>query len=129
MDCTTRLESSRHRLEIAALNATAMLLLALAALPPCRAESGLPTAASTRVGVATSAHIDFRVTVMPSLALLTQATGVRILGNGGVTTVQRGAADGGATHTLLLRPRHLVTDVSVPVLGSRGGDLVTIASP
>lgn len=130
MDCTTRHENSRHGLEVAGVNAVAALLLAMVALPPCRADSVLQTAAPTRAGVVSSAHIDFRITVMPSLALLTQATGVRVQGNGGVTIVQRGAADGGAaTHTLLLRPRHQVTDLAVPVLGSRGGDLVTVASP
>jgi hypothetical protein len=108
-------------------------LLAVALHSASRAESTLQTAASGTGAVSAPAHLDFRVTVLPSLGLSLQPGGVRIQANSGVLTLQRDARsawDGRApTGSLQLRPRHQVTDTSMQASAFAGGELVTIASP
>ena len=129
--CTTR--RPRPTIGRLALFGAAPLLLAVALVPPCRADSTLLTASPTSGPLTASAHLDFRVTVLPSLALSTQATGVRIQGNSGVLTVQRSPSDAwdgrAPTGSAQLRPRHQVIDTSMHTSDFAGSDLITIASP
>jgi len=96
------------------------LLLALSLVPAAHAGSTLQAAASTGGPVTASAQLNFRITVEPTLALSTRGTGMRIQGNSGVLTLQRGPDAG-----VQLHPRHGVVDTSI---GAPNG-LVTIASP
>lgn len=111
----------------------AVLLLAGAAVAPCRADSQLQATPSRQGAISTSAHIDFRVTVPPSFGLSMQASGLRVQGNGGALTVQRSqrdAADGSSPSShALLRPRHHVIDTTLPLSSLGRAELVTIASP
>lgn len=118
---------------VTAMRLAAVLLLAAALHSVSRAESTLQTAAPGSGAISASAHLDFRVTVLPSLALSAQPSGVRIQANGGVLTLQRdarGAWDGRApTGSEQLRPRHRVIDTSMHTSVFAGSELITIASP
>jgi hypothetical protein len=109
------------------------LLLAAAFAPTCYAESTLQTAAPGNGPITASAHLDFRITVLPSLALSTHANGVRIQANGGVLTLQRDARDAwdgrAPMASAQVQPRHRVIDAALPASAPDRGDLVTIASP
>ena len=111
----------------------APLLLAAALAPACRADSTLQAAAPGTGPVSASAHLDFRVTVLPTLALATQAGGVRVQGNSGTLTLQRDSSaawDGRAPNaSTSLRPRRQVVDAALPTPPLAGSDRVTIASP
>ena len=111
----------------------APLLLAVALVAPCRADSTLQTAAPGSGPISASAQLDFRVTVLPMLALAIQADGVRIQANSGALTLQRGptdASDGSApSASAQLRSRRQVIDTSMHASAFGGGDLITIASP
>ena len=113
--------------------AIAVLLIGAAAASTCRADAQLQSAPPGRGPLSASAHLDFRVTVLPSLALSMQAQGAQIRGNAGVLTVQHSRAaliDGSAPNSSVqLRPRNLVIDAALPRATSHGSDLVTIASP
>ena len=130
--CTTR----RLRLSIGhrVLLGAAPLLLAAALAPmACRADSTLQSASPTGGPVTASAHLDFRVTILPSLALSTQAGSVRIQGNSGALTLQRDTSDawdGRAPNgSAQLRPRRQVIDAAMHPSAFAGSDLITIASP
>jgi hypothetical protein len=109
------------------------LLLAAALVPTCYADSTLQTAAAGHGPITASAHLDFRITVLPSLALSTHGSGVRIQANGGTLTMQRDARDAwdgrAPMASAQLQPRHRVIDTGIPASVSDRGDLVTIASP
>jgi hypothetical protein len=113
----------------------AALLLGMALAPTCRADSSLQSAAPGGGPLSASAHLDFRVTVLASLALSAQASGVRVQGNSGVLTLQRGAStsDGGdgraPVTSVQLQPHRQVVDTALGTPGFARGDLVTIASP
>ena len=113
--------------------ALAVLLIGAAAASTCRADSQARSAPASRGPLSASAHLDFRVTVLPSLALSMQAQGAQVRGNAGVLTVQssRSNVDGGAapSSSLQLRPRNLVVDTALPRSSILANDVVTIASP
>jgi len=121
----------RRRVTSTALGSATLALAVSAA--DCRAESmqqqGLP--AVPRLGA--TAHLDFRVIVLPTLALSMQAQGWRVQGNSGALTLQTGAAgtaDGGAPGTSVrLGARRRATDASVQATNAASGDVVTIAAP
>lgn len=109
----------------------AVLLMGAAAASSSRADSQLQSTPG-RGALSASAHLVFRVTVLPSLALSMQAQGAQILGNAGVLTVQYSSGepvDGALpSSTTQLRPRHIVVDTALP-RGTSGQELVTIAAP
>ena len=113
--------------------ALALLLIGAAAAPTCRADSQVRSAPASRGPLSASAHVDFRVTVLPSLALSMQAQGAQVRGNAGVLTIQssRSDVDDGAapSSSLQLRPRNLVIDTALPRGAILASDIVTIASP
>ena len=113
--------------------ALALLLIGAAAAPTCRADSQVRSAPASRGPLSASAHVDFRVTVLPSLALSMQAQGAQVRGNAGVLTIQssRSDIDDGAapSSSLQLRPRNLVIDTALPRPAILASDIVTIASP
>ncbi len=135
MDCNARIEDRRARLQLAraAAHITVAWLLGAAAASHCRADSQWLSDAPAGRALGASAHIDFKVTVLPSLSLSMQGTGLRIQGNGGGLTVQaspRGAAEGSAPSShAQLRPRHQVIDTSMSQSGFNGAAMVTVASP
>lgn len=116
-----------------ALRSGAALLLAMALHPASYAESTLQTTASGSATIGASTHLDFRVTVLPSLGLSAQTDGVHIQANSGVLTLQhdvRGVWDGRTpAGSLQLRPRHQVIDTLIRTSAFAGSDLITIASP
>ena len=111
----------------------AALLLGMALAPACRADSSLQSGPPGGGALSASAHLDFRVTVLPSLSMSTLASGVRIQANSGVLTLQRGemrAGDDRAPATSAqLQPHRQVVDTSMRTTAFAAGDLVTIASP
>ena len=111
----------------------AALLLGMALAPACRADSSLQSGPPGGGALSASAHLDFRVTVLPSLSMSTLASGVRIQANSGVLTLQRGemrAGDGRApAASAQLQPHRQVVDTSMRTTAFAAGDLVTIASP
>lgn len=135
MDCKPRIEGAqrRHRPGRIAATSKLVLLIGAALASPARADSQLQSAPATGRAPAATAHLDFRVTVLPSLSLSMQSSGLRVQGTGGALTVQRSlrdAPDGSAPRShALLRPRHQVIDSALPQSGLRGAELVTIASP
>ncbi len=135
MDCKTGIDDGQRRLRLVrtAARAALLLLIGAALAMHARADSQLQTAPPAGRALAATAHLDFRVTVLPSLALSMQPGGLRVQGNGGALTVQRSlrdAPDGSAPSShALLRPRHQVIDSALPQSGLRGAELVTIASP
>lgn len=128
--CTCR--HSRLPRRTLTLLAAAPLLLAAAFVKPCRAESTLASASPGAGPLTATAHLDFRVIVLPSMGLSTQASGVRIQGNSGAMTVQHGTSavwDGQApASSAQLQPHQRVIDRLLPTPAA-GGDLITIASP
>ncbi len=80
-----------------------------------------------------SAHLDFRITIPPSLALSMQGQGLHVQGNGGVLTLQSNSAlvwDGRAPNrSVQLRPRQQVIDVAIPAAQFGSAALITIAAP
>lgn len=111
-----------------ALWLAAPMLIALAMALPCRADSTLHVTASGRGPLSASAHVDFRITVLPSLGLSAQAGGMRVQGNSGVMTLQRGPREAGGvlTASTQLQPKRQVVDTE---LLAAGNELITIASP
>ena len=109
----------------------AVLLMGAALASSSRADSQLQSTPD-RGALSVSAHLVFRVTVLPSLALSMQAQGAKILGNAGVLTVQHssgGPIDGEAPSiSTQMRPRHVVVDTALP-RGARGKEFVTVAAP
>ncbi len=125
--------SARPVLTWQVLTGGAALLLAAALAPPCRADSTLSSSATGGGPLTASAHLDFRITVLPTLGLAMQASGVRIQGNSGVLTLQRDAVDawdGRAPATSAqLRPHRQVVDTSVRGPSASSAELITVASP
>ena len=113
--------------------ALAVLLIGAAAASTCRADSQVRSAPASRGPLSVSAHVDFRLTVLPSLALSMQAQGAQVRGNTGVLTIQssRSDVDDGAapSSSLQLRPRNWVIDTALPRGAILASDIVTIASP
>lgn len=106
----------------------APLLIAMALVLPCRADATLQVSTSGNGRLSASAHVDFRITVLPSLGLSAQAGGLRVQGNSGVMTLQRGPREAGKAPTTRtqLQPKRQVVDTELLAAGS---ELVTIASP
>ncbi len=108
-------------------------LLAAALVSPCHADSALRSASGGSGAISGSAHLDFRITVLPSLSLSAQGAGYRVQGNSGVLTLQHsrvGAEDGRApANSAQLSPRRQVVDTALRTASPDTGDLVTVASP
>ncbi|GEM_PF-6135539 len=121
------------RVRRVAMAAAAPLVLSLSMVQPCHADSDLQGRPPSSGSVSASAHLNFRITVLPSLALSTQGAGLRVQGNSGVLTLQheqRSALDGQATAaSTQLRPRNQVVDLSMPGSDINGSTLITVASP
>lgn len=113
--------------------ALALLLIGAVAASTCRADSQVRSTPASGGPLSASAHVDFRVTVLPSLALSMQAQGAQVRGNAGVLTVQssRSDTDDGAapSSSRQLRPRNLVIDTALPRAAILANDVVTVASP
>ena len=109
------------------------LMLAIGLSSVSHAEAALQTSSSSGRSLNASAHLDFRITVLPVLALSAQTSGLRIQGNGGALTVQRDPVDrwdGRAPDSSIqMRPRGQVVDSAVHASTFGPGDLITIASP
>jgi hypothetical protein len=116
-----------------ARNAAVALALLAGACAACRADASVRTAAAGSGALSASAHLDFIVTVLPSLALSSLSTGVRVQSNLSALSVQRsalGAADGQPpSATLTLPYTHRGVDASVPAPSAAGTDVLTVASP
>ncbi len=100
------------------LGVAALLLSTLAT--DCGAESVRHQGVPAGGRVSSSAHLDFRIVVLPSMALSVQSTGWRAQGNSCATTLQRGAtsaADG------------RLPGRAVPLPATADGELITIAAP
>lgn len=111
----------------------AALALLVGFLPAGRTDSTFKTAPAGGAPVSASAHLDFRITVLPSLGLALSAQGLRVQGSGGALTVQgnTGSAwDGSApSRSVQLRaPRQLI-DTTIPTSQFGANALITIASP
>lgn len=116
------------------LSAFAGLLLAAALVPQAHAESALLNGTAGAGPLNASAHLNFRITVLPSLGLATQAGGgMRVQGNSGALTVQRDhseSSEGRAPDTSTqMRPRSRVIDTALPAPTLAGADRITIALP
>lgn len=113
--------------------ALALLLVGAASASTCRADSQVRSTPASDGPLSASAHIDFRVTVLPSLSLSMQAQGAQVRSNAGVLIIhgsRRDTDDGAAPSTSLqLRPRNLVIDTALPRGVILANDVVTIASP
>ena len=111
----------------------AALALAFGFVPMGRTDSSLQSAPSGSGPISASAHLDFRITVLPTLALSMQPAGVRVQGSGSVLTVQSNADpawDGRAPQSSIqLRPQRRMIDASIPVSQFSSGALITIAAP
>jgi hypothetical protein len=98
----------------------------------CRADSTVHSAAPTGGALSASAHLDFVVTVLPTLALSTQAAGVRVQSNAGTLALQRNAPggwDGRPPSASLVLPsgRRGVDATLAPQ--AAGTELLTVAAP
>ena len=135
MDCTNLHSTRWHRSVFAqrGWRGTALTALALGLASVCHAESALQTSSSSGRSLNASAHLDFRITVLPVLALSAQTSGLRIQGNGGVLTVQRdpvGRWDGRSPDSSIqMRPQGQVVDAAMHASTFGQGELITIASP
>ncbi len=100
-------------------------------LPAGRTDSALKTAGAGPVSA--SAHLDFRITILPSLALSMHAQGLRVQGSGTALTLQSNASlawDGRAPiRSVPLRPQRQVIDTLIPAGEFNRAGLVTIAAP
>jgi hypothetical protein len=98
----------------------------------CRADSTVHSAAPTGGALSASAHLDFVVTVLPMLALSTQAAGMRVQSNGGTLTLQRNAQGGwdgrAPSSTLVLPSGRRGVDATVGTQAA-GTELLTVAAP
>lgn len=114
-----------------ALRAAAVLALAFSFFPAGHTDSTFKTAPAGPLSA--SAHIDFRITILPSLALSLQPQALHVQGTGGVLTLQSSSAlawDGRApTRSVQLRPRQQVVDTSIPAAQFGSAALITIAAP
>lgn len=111
----------------------AALALLVGFLPLGRTDSTFKTAPAGGASVSASAHLDFRITILPSLGLALSPQGLRVQGSGGALTVQSNAAsawDGAAPNRSfqLRAPRQLI-DTTLPAGQFSGNALITIAAP
>lgn len=104
------------------------VLLGLASTP-CMAESSLQSGTADAPARAT-AHLDFRVTILPSIGMSIGAAGARVQANYGAVTVQQEDAQGwdGRSPSTSVRLQHerQVVDRTVQVASS---GMLTIATP
>lgn len=114
-----------------ALRCGTVLALAFSFFPAGHTDSSFKT---TPAGpLSASAHLDFRITILPSLALSMQGQGLHVQGNGGVLTLQSNSAqawDGRApVRSVQLRPRQQLVDIAIPAAQFDRATLITIAAP
>ncbi|MEQ1803895.1 MAG: hypothetical protein ABL900_00810 [Burkholderiaceae bacterium] len=107
------------------------MMLLFGFLPAGRTDSSLKTAGAGPVSA--SAHLDFRITILPSLGLSMHSHGLRVQGSGTPLTLQSNAGlawDGRAPmRSVALRPQRQVIDTSIPAGEFHSAGLVTIAAP
>ncbi len=132
MEHTNRRDSPAHAGRRAKRWAAA-LALCIGCLPVARTDSTFKTAPAGGGPVSASAHLDFRITILPSLGLALSPQGLRVQGSGGALTLQANAGaawDGTApSRSVQLRaPRQLI-DTTIPTGQFSGSALITIASP
>ncbi len=113
------------------LRRAAATALLFSFFPAGHTDSTFKTAPSGPMSA--SAYLDFRITILPSLALSMQGQGLHVQSNGGVLTLQSNSAlawDGRAPiRSLQLRPRQQVIDIALPATQFGGATLITIAAP
>ena len=111
----------------------AALFVLTTLVQPCRAQATLQGAPGASGAATASARLDFRITVLPSLSLSTQATGVRAQGNSGVLTLQHSRTDADDGRAPIgssqLAPRRQVVDAAERSSRADGVNLITVASP
>lgn len=102
-------------------------------LPVGRTDSTFRTAPAGGGPVSASAHLDFRITILPSLGLALSAQGLRVQASGGSLTLQGNAAsawDGTApSRSVQLRAPRQPIDTLIPASQFGSAGLITIASP
>lgn len=111
----------------------AAALALLVFLPAGRTDSTFRTAPAGGGPVSASAHLDFRITILPSMGLALSAQGMRVQGSGGALTLQGSPAsawDGLAPNrSLQLRAPRQFIDTTIPSGQFGANALITIASP
>jgi hypothetical protein len=111
----------------------AALALLVGFLPAGRTDSTYRTAPAGAGGLSASAHLDFRITILPSLGLALSPQGLRVQGSGGSLTLQgdvASARDGMAPNrSVQLRAPRQFIDTTLPVRQFSGDALITIAAP
>lgn len=115
---------AHHRRQAASICA-AWAALAAMWCQPAAAESSLRSGAGP---ISASAHLDFRVTVLPSLSLALRADGAVVRANEGRVYLVGEAAQGG-TRAFAVPRGVRVTDEVLERDRLAGSALVTIASP
>lgn len=109
------------------------LLLSLALMHPSHAESTVQAGTAAGAAVSASAHLNFRVTVLPSLTMSMLGSAVHVQGNAGALVLQheqRNDWDGRApASSWQLRQHHQVIDTVLSNTSSVGSTLVTLAAP
>jgi hypothetical protein len=102
-------------------------------LPAGRTDSTFRTAPASGGPVSASAHLDFRITILPSLGLAMSAQGMRVQASGGALTLQGNTAsawDGTApSRSVQLRAPRQSIDTLIPTSQFGSAGLITIASP
>jgi hypothetical protein len=108
------------------------MVLALGFLPIGRTDSTFATMPVGKGPLSATAHLDFRVTVLPTLALSMQPTGVHVQGSGGPLMLQSHSTHGDGrapASSTQLRPHRHVVDTTIPNSQFSSGALITIAAP
>lgn len=135
MDCTLRWADRRaqRRAHQFARRSAAAVLFGGVLLTSSHADSTLRASTANAGPLTASAHLNFRITVLPSLALSSAGPALRAQGNSGVLTLQRSQldeSDGRApVGSAQLRPHRQVVDVMLRTSSFGGSNLITIASP
>jgi hypothetical protein len=129
--CSDWLATPAMRRHAKRLTLGSLLLFGL--LPAGHSDSTFKTAPAGAGPLSATAHLDFRVTILPSLGLALQGQGLRVQGNSGPLTLQSNNAsswDGRApSSSVQLRPRLQVIDAAIPAAQFNNGALITLAAP
>lgn len=128
------LPADRHRTRARdCIARTVLVVLSLAGGLPCRAGSAFESGPPSGPAVRARAHLDFRITVLPALALLITPERLRIEANsGGVTMLQHMTADHPngkrLDRNIQLRALREIVVTELRAMPARA-EMVTVASP